>query len=247
MGSALRPEQTDTGERQLYVVIVVVLAALATATYFAVRIDVFGWDVDITRWVQGFSLGEARFLRGWLFWMGVKGVAGVVLVVMLYVFWSRRRRIEAVFLVLVGVPDAFNVALREIIGRPRPTLELVEVFGGPQGYSFPSGHALHVTLFYGLLLYLAGRYISSRRIVYSLRAVGIIYILVTGLWLIYAGRHWFTDVMGGYIYGVMYLLLFIAGFRATVRWMADERSLELPNRLPRPLRGPVRYGLRILI
>ena len=56
--------------------IFVSLVAVLAATYLAVTVDSFGWDVDITRWLQGFDLGSARFLRGWIFWMGVRGFDG---------------------------------------------------------------------------------------------------------------------------------------------------------------------------
>ena len=60
--------------------------AIVVATYFALTIELFGWDVDITRWAQGYELGPARFLKEWLFWMGVKGVAGATMVLVAIIF-----------------------------------------------------------------------------------------------------------------------------------------------------------------
>lgn len=189
---------------------------MATSTYVAWTVDLFSWDVDITRWLQGFTLGEARFLRGWLLWMGIRGVAGAVMVLAFGALWFQRRRLEAIFLGLISVPDLFNIWLKELIGRPRPSADLVDVlvgYGRVQGDSFPSGHSLHVLLFYGFLMYLAARYISNRPLVRAIWALGTVYILASGLWLIYDGRHWFTDVMGGFIYGAFYLLVLIAAYR----------------------------------
>ena len=225
------------------------LTAVALSTYVALSVDLFSWEVDFTQWVQGFTLGETRFLRGWLFWMGIRGVAGAVMVLVFGALWLKRERLEAIFLGLISIPDLLNIWLREIIGRPRPTADLVDVligYGGIQGESFPSGHSLHVLLFYGFLLYLAARYISNRRLLSALYIVGTVYILVSGLWLIYNGRHWFTDVMGGYIYGAFYLLVLIAAYRWAKERIRQRKHLQLSPILPRPLRKSAEYLLRLI-
>ena len=104
---------------------------MATATYFAVTVDLYDWELEITRWMQGFSLGPARFLSGWVLWMGVKGAAGAVLLLVVAVFWFRHHRLEAVALVLISIPDMLNLLLREVMARPRPTTDLVDVMRGP--------------------------------------------------------------------------------------------------------------------
>ena len=225
------------------------LTAVVISTYVAWTVDLFSWDADITRWLQGFTLGEARFLRGWIFWMGIRGVAGAVMVVVFGYLWVTHHRLEAIFLGLISIPDLLNIGLREIIGRPRPTADLVDVligYGGIQGDSFPSGHALHVILFYGFLMYLAASYISNRRLVNALYIIGTAYILVSGLWLIYDGRHWFTDVIGGFIYGAFYLLVLIASFKWARERVRRSEHLRLSRLLPRPLQRPTEYLLRLI-
>ena len=222
------------------------LAAVAISTYLALTIDLFGWDVDITRKVQEFDVEPAGFLRDGLFWMGLRGVAGVLLALSVGLFWWKAHRLEAVFLASVAVLDGVNFLLRAIVARPRPSIDLVDVAGGPQGASFPSGTALHVFLFYGLLIFLVTPYISSRRLKYALWLIAAIYIPATGIWLIYDGRHWFTDVMGGYIYGTFYLLALITAFSATRSWIADGSALRSSDRLPGLLRTPAQYALRLV-
>ena len=238
-------EEAATRAPNLYIGISVSLAAVLVATYFALTIDRFGWDVDITRWLQGYSLGSARFLRGWIFWMGVRGVAGVTFAIAFGAFWLKRRRIEALFLALVSVPDLFNALLRDIIGRPRPSRDLVEVIGGPQGFSFPSGTTIHSLLFYGLLLYLVHPHLTSRRTKYLLWAAAASYAVLSGLWVIYDGRHWFTDTMGGYLYGTLYLLVLIAAYRKTKQWVTTPQD-ELAAKAPRIIRRQVGYVLRLI-
>jgi membrane-associated phospholipid phosphatase len=115
-----------------------------------------------------------------------------MMVVTFGALWTNNRRLEAIFLGLISIPNLFNIWLRELTGRPRPTADLVDVligYGGVQGTSFPSGHALHVVLFYGFLMYLASLYMSNRPLIRGIWTLETIYILVSGLWLIYDGRH----------------------------------------------------------
>ena len=58
----------------------------------------------------------------------------------------------------------------------------------------------------GSCSFLARLYIPNPALVRTIFALGCAYILVTGPWLIYDGRHWLIDVLGGYSYGAFYLL-----------------------------------------
>ena len=181
--------------------------------------------------------------------MGIRGVAGAIMVALFALLWLRRRKVEAIFLGLIGIPDLLNIWLREVISRPRPTDDLVDVligYGGVQGYSYPSGHSLHVLIFYGLLLYMATCYITNRSLVRALWVVGVAYMLVSGLWLIYDGRHWFTDVMWGYVYGAFYLLVLIAAYRWAKRWLGHNEVTRLAHTMPYSLRKPAERLLRLI-
>ena len=217
-----------------------ILAALAAAVTSgaALAVDRFEWEVELTLWLQGFSLGPFDFLRGWLFWMGVRGVAGAVMLAVCATLWLKRWRLESAFVAMVFVPDLLNLAIKEAIGRPRPTADLVDVtigWGGIQGAGFPSGHAVHAVVFYGLLLYLAWRYVPSRPLVQAIAVAVVGYVLATGPWLLYDGRHWLLDVLGGYAYGGVYLLALIAAYeRALARLREREGGRERSNHSAHP-------------
>ena len=207
-----------------------VLAAMAVLTWTALTVDYSSWELEFSRWLQGFSLGPADFLRDGLFWMGVRGVAGAMMLAVCVILWSRRWRLEAVFVALVFIPDALNILVKELIARPRPTADLVDVvvgWGGIQGSSFPSGHAVHAALFYGFLLYLARLYVPNAALVKAATAMGVAYILATGPWLISAGRHWLIDVIGGYAYRAFYLLAMIACYNWVLERVRDGNHPRL--------------------
>ncbi|MEE8518953.1 MAG: phosphatase PAP2 family protein [Dehalococcoidia bacterium] len=188
---------------------------VALFTYFAVTTDRAPFDLRISRWMQTLDLERTGAFSSAMFWMGLRGVAGAVLVVVFALLWLRGHRPAAVFLGLIVVFDLFNVSLREWIGRPRPTEELIGVvigYGGIQGSSFPSGHAVHFILFYGFMLYLSRTLMRAGALRTLAWALVLFYIPVASIWLVHAGRHWTTDVLGGYAYGAFYLAITIIGY-----------------------------------
>ena len=187
------------------------------STCMAIYKDVFVWEITFSKWLQSFSLGKFHFLREWIFFMGIRGVAGILMVLLFIFFWSSNKRTEAIFLVLISVADLMNILIKEIIGRPRPSQDIVDVvigYGGIQGSGFPSGHALHVVLFYGFICYLMFKFLGKRIVPITIFWLVAAYILITGLWLIYDGRHWAMDVLGGYSYGAFYLSVLIFNYNA---------------------------------
>ena len=78
-----------------------------------------------------------------------------------------------------------------------------------KGYSFPSGHSMVSFAYYGLLIYLIYKYIDNKVLKYILIFILTTIILLVGLSRIYLGVHYTTDVLGGYIFGLLYLIIFI--------------------------------------
>ena len=216
------------------------LAVMAATTCIALTVDYYGWELEFSLWLQGFSLGGADFLRDGMSFAGARVVSGATLVAVCAALWARRWRLEAVFVALVLVPDALNILLKELIARPRPTADLVDVavgFGGIQGSGFPSGHALHAVLFCGFLLYLTRLHVASPALRCAVFVLGVAYILATGPWLIYDGRHWLIDVAGGYAYGVFYLLTLETAYSRALARAVDGRWPRLVGLLHPSLRG----------
>jgi undecaprenyl-diphosphatase len=132
--------------------------------------------------------------------------------------WFRGHRVASALIVLMLVPDGSSFVLRALFERPRPTPDLVMVIGGPQGFGYPSGTALHTIFFYGFMLYLLPRLTSSTRLLYGVGSVLVLWILFQGVWVIHHGRHWASDVLGGYLYGAVYLAVWIKLYPRALLW-----------------------------
>lgn len=114
--------------------------------------------------------------------------------------------IGIMLVVCSGGSGLMTLLLKSIVMRIRPDMMPVIV---ETGYSFPSGHSVTAVCFYGYLAYLCYRYASSNMVRYSTLVVCIALILSIGISRIYLGVHYPTDVVGGYIGGMMWLSLSI--------------------------------------
>lgn len=162
------------------------------------------------------SSGATELFRGVADVGGSGAMTGLALVVAA-VLWFRRHRHEAVVLAVAVVgADVLVEVLKQVYRRPRPPIETrlaVET-----AYSLPSGHALASIVVLGMLAALA--VMVPRR-----RAVGVTAVLAAvvvtgliGLSRLYLGVHWFTDVLDGWLVGVVWLALCLAALvRARAR------------------------------
>ena len=106
---------------------------------------------------------------------------------------------------LVGV-TLINQLLKHIIRRPRPNiLRLVE----ESGYSFPSGHSMVSMAFYGIIIYLVYKNVSNKYLKWLLISLLSLLILSIGFSRIYVGVHYFTDVAGGFLLGLAYVVIYV--------------------------------------
>ena len=86
-------------------------------------------------------------------------------------------------------------------------------------------HAVLVVLLCSSLLYLLMQHTRSKRIVYAVQIFAALYIPFTGLYLVHLGRHWASDVGGGYLYGLLYLVVAIKLFHLGRAWEARHPDL----------------------
>ena len=109
---------------------------------------------------------------------------------------------EAAILVtgmLVGV--TVSQSLKHLIDRARPDVvpHLTE-FSSP---SFPSGHAMNNILLATLLTYLSWRMFKNKRLSFIVGVFAYIWAILVGVSRLYLGVHWPTDVIFGWIFGLL--------------------------------------------
>ncbi len=123
----------------------------------------------------------------------------------------RRARAQLTALVLaVGGGAAVVWGFKWIFGRARPGAQLTTAVGA----SFPSAHAFMSVVLYGFCTYLAWRYAKGpgARFVVTL-SLGLL-VLGVGLSRVLLSVHWVSDVLGGFVLGLAWLLGCLAVTRA---------------------------------
>ena len=141
---------------------------------------------------------------------------------------SGQRRLSG-FLALTALARLMSPVVKELVERPRPSASLVDVANQLGGPSFPSGHVLGATLFYGFLIYCAEYLFPGRRTLRRTIQGGLALIIVLMAYArVQLGEHWPTDVLGGFAIGLLILTLIIGLHRLLGRPGHEERLAPAP-------------------
>lgn len=197
---------------------------------FAWFYDYFPSDVFIARRIQNIDVpafgGYVDFVNlvgnGWvLIALALIGAAGLA---------AARAPAEATLLLLAIGPRLVNSVLKGVIQRPRPSQELVDVSGHATNYSFPSGHAVGTSVLLGALFLIIPAVVPMRPLRWLLQTACLLLIVSAGAARVYVGVHWPSDVLGGYLLALMFLIPAIDAYRAIkgnqMRKRAESRMID---------------------
>jgi undecaprenyl-diphosphatase len=110
---------------------------------------------------------------------------------------------------------ALMFILKNLFGRERPLIPLLEE---ARGLSFPSGHALMSTTFYGLLVYIIYRAAWPKAVKWPLIFLLVVLILLIGFSRIYLRVHYTTDVIAGFAMGFLWLVFSVWALGRLEQW-----------------------------
>lgn len=191
----------------------VAAAVFVTLAVVAHWVAYFPIDLRITLAVQAYHgepFARAMYAVSWLGFMPQVWVICLVTAGLILAFGLRWEAIVCLFAEAGVIVGALT---KLVVTRPRPASDLVHVFAQLPSSGFPSGHVLEFTCFAGFLGFLTFTLVRpsvGRSIVMA--ALGLL-ILAMGLSRIYQGQHWFSDVMGAYLLGSLWLALSIKLYR----------------------------------
>jgi membrane-associated phospholipid phosphatase len=129
--------------------------------------------------------------------------AGIVLLNLALLYWrGRRQEANVLGFSTLGILILVDRILKPIAARRRPLQRLLE---GITGYSFPSGHAAGNFILYFYLAYiLAERFPHLTKYIYSATTI---FLLLMSFSVVYLRVHWFTDIVGSYAIGYIWLTI----------------------------------------
>lgn len=116
----------------------------------------------------------------------------------------KKRHLAALFFTIVMIlAGSLNPLLKNIFDRERPSiLRLVDI----GGFSFPSGHAMGATAFFGSVIFLALRKLKKAA-KYTIVVLSTLLIVLIATSRIYLGVHYPTDVIAGISAGMACILV----------------------------------------
>jgi len=125
----------------------------------------------------------------------------VALIISIFI-WIKDSKKDAVFFsVTMIMAGAILFVLKEIFHRARPLDILIK----EASYSFPSGHAMLSTIFFGVILYLILKRDHSKIEKTIAKIICPLFIIIISFSRIYLSAHWLSDIFAGFFLGVFIL------------------------------------------
>ena len=133
----------------------------------------------------------------------------IILTILLTIFTKDKKIAFAIPINLIIV-TMLNQILKNIVQRPRPIgYRLID----ENGYSFPSGHSMVSAAFYGLIIYFIWKNVKNKKL-RNISCILLSFLIVfIGLSRIYLGVHYASDVLGGFIISIAYLIIFTTTYK----------------------------------
>ncbi|NDK55648.1 phosphatase PAP2 family protein [Pontibacter fetidus] len=179
-----------------------------SVTYSIVH-DVFtdsdtGFDTRLFAFAEQLaSPGMTRFMR-YITYLGSEQYLIILpaLFILIFSFYKDMRWHSLRVLLISFVSSILNQLLKLYFERPRPPIALLDA----TGLSFPSGHAMIGGVFHGLLIYIVFTTVQNKLWRWLLCVLLSLIVLLVGFSRIYLKVHYATDVVAGYLMGLIWLM-----------------------------------------
>jgi undecaprenyl-diphosphatase len=208
---------------QLYVIVSVI--AFAGLAYLANLTPYTALDLKITQRLQSLDAAPVAGFMRLVSWPGFMPQAVLVVLLACLILLYLKFPQEARIVVLLGLfTNLLTLLIKLAVGRPRPPVGVVDVQAVLSSYSFPSGHVMFYSAFFGFLFFLSFTLLrpSWKRTSLLLLFGGLV--LFIGPSRIYMGQHWTSDVLGAYLLGGLCLAAAILLYRRLPKTASDTES-----------------------
>ncbi len=206
--STPQPEITVDSSRSILIWSALVLILLASILgILSAGDNVHELDVRISTRVQTWHGSVAEHLQNLGATLGSTIAAILLFTACLIVTLVLKWREESKLVALVAVSRLAAIVLKGIFESPRPTEDLVSIQGPYENTGYPSGHSMTMAMVATTVAVIVWHRCTSPIWRSAAIAIGTLLTVMVGWSRIWAGAHWPTDVLGGWMYGVGFVLL----------------------------------------
>lgn len=165
------------------------------------RGDIIGYKIVSTFLISDFATPIAKFITNF------GGAIFLIILTILLLVVLKNKKVGLSICTNLVVVTILNQLLKRLLQRPRPTeFRIIE----ENGYSFPSGHSMVSMAFYGYLIYLIYRFVKNKYLKWISIVLLSLLICLIGISRIYLGVHYTSDVLGGFLISISYLVIYIS-------------------------------------
>lgn len=163
--------------------------------------DIIGYKIISTFLISDFATPIAKFITNF------GGAMFLVIATITLFIVIKNKKIGISILSNLAIVTVLNQLIKRILQRPRPTeYRIIE----ETGYSFPSGHSMVSMAFYGYFIYLIYKYVKNKYVKWISIILLSLLICLIGISRIYLGVHYTSDVLGGFLISISYLIIYIS-------------------------------------
>jgi len=188
----------------------IIIITLSLLLFFIILRDVFKYEVTsydsfaYQVFVEDLRSDEMTLVMKIITSLG--GALVIAGIIILLFALNKNKKYSYFATINIVIVFLLNSLIKFIIQRPRPSgYNLIT----ENYYSFPSGHSMVSTAFYGFLIYLVYKDIKNKRLKYFLITLLFFMIVLIMISRIYLGVHYLSDTLGGFTISISYLMILI--------------------------------------
>ena len=188
----------------------ILFVAFGILTFLIVTVHTFAMDLTISNKLQSINNPIFSGLMTLISWVGFSPQSFIVTFIIIAIIYGSGYHWEGTVSLLAALTVEFlNLLIKLLVHRPRPSTNIIHVVNVLSSYSFPSGHVMFYTGFFGFLCFLSFYLLKPSWIRTLLLLIFGSNVIFIGFSRIYLGEHWASDVLGGYLLGMLCLICFI--------------------------------------
>jgi len=185
------------------------LAFISSAIFFGILIMIVAGTPNVDFFVKDF-VNQVQIGNGgdffYLFSSEMdKILIGISIITFCVLYFGKRKKESFILAVSLSLGYLGGDLIKIAIQRPRPLMSLIQ----ESGYSFPSNHAVFAMILFSLIVYFFIEKINNNLLKKLFVIINFLMVFVVGASRIYLGVHWFTDVFGGFMFGIIILCFVI--------------------------------------